>query len=44
MKDGIIGAAIEQARLGGKAAVDAAETVEDAQSAYEAVVWPSAEQ
>lgn len=40
----VIGAAIEQARLGGKAAVDTAKTVEDAQAAYEAVVWPSAEQ
>lgn len=37
----LIGAAIEQARLGAKADVDAAETVEDAQAAYEAVVWPS---
>lgn len=36
----VIGAAIEQARLGGKAAVDAAETVEDAQAAYDAVTWP----
>lgn len=37
----VIGAAIEQARLGAKAAVDAAETVEDAQAAYEAVAWPA---
>lgn len=37
----VIGAAIEQARLGGKAAVDATETVEDAQAAYEAVAWPN---
>src|SRR5690606_7611681 len=37
----VIGAAIEQARLGAKAAVDAAETAEDAQAAYDAIVWPS---
>lgn len=36
-----IGAAIEQARLGAKAAVDATATVEDAQAAYAAIVWPS---
>lgn len=36
-----IGAAIEQARLGAKAAVDAAETVEDAQAVYDGVIWPS---
>lgn len=39
----LIGAAIEQVRLGGKAAVDAAETAEDAQAAYEAVTWPVVE-
>lgn len=36
-----IGAAIEAARLGGKQAVDAAETVEDAQAAFDAVEWPA---
>lgn len=35
-----IGAAIEQTRLGAKADVDAAATVEDAQAAYDAVTWP----
>lgn len=37
----VIGAQIEAARLGGKAAIDAAETAEDAQAAFEAVTWPS---
>ncbi len=37
----VIGAQIEAARLGGKAAIDAADTEEDAQAAFEAVTWPS---
>lgn len=37
----VIGAQIEAARLGGKAAIDAAETAEDAQAAFGAVTWPS---
>lgn len=36
-----IGAAIEAARLGTKAAIEAAMTTEEAQAAAEAVVWPS---
>lgn len=35
-----IGAAIEAARLGTKAAIDAAATAEDAQTAASAVAWP----
>lgn len=35
-----IGAAIEAARLGTKAAIDTAETAEDAQAAANAAVWP----
>lgn len=34
-----IGAAIEAARIGGKAAIEAAETGADAQAAYDAIVW-----
>lgn len=37
----VIGAQIEAARLGGKAAIDAAETTEDAHTAFDAVAWPS---
>lgn len=37
----VIGAQIEAARLGGKAAIDAADTEEDAQAAFGAVTWPS---
>ena len=37
----MIGAQIEAARLGGKAAIDAADTKEDVQAAFEAVTWPS---
>jgi hypothetical protein len=36
-----IGSAIRAARLAGKAAIDAAETAEDAQAAFDAVVWPA---
>lgn len=35
-----IGAAIEAARLGAKAAIDAARTAADAQAAADTVVWP----
>lgn len=36
-----IGSAIRAARLAGKAAIDAAVTAEDAQAAFDAVVWPA---
>lgn len=36
-----IGSAIRAARLAGKAAIDAAETAEDAQAAFDAVEWPA---
>ncbi len=36
----VIGAAIEAARLGTKASIDAAETIEAAQAAADAVSWP----
>lgn len=36
-----IGAAIEAIRLGSKAAIDAAESIEAAQDVYEAIAWPS---
>lgn len=35
-----IGSAIEAARLGTKAAIDAADTVEDAQSVADGIIWP----
>jgi len=35
-----IGAAIEAARLGGKAAIEAAENASDAQAAFDAIAWP----
>ncbi|MBB3591735.1 hypothetical protein FHX08_002079 [Rhizobium sp. BK529] len=37
----VIGAAIEAARLGGKAAIDAANDADAAQAAFDAVTWPS---
>lgn len=36
-----VGSAIRAARLGTKLAIDAAGTVEDAQAAFDAVVWPA---
>lgn len=37
----LIGAAIEAARLGGKAAIEAAGNADAAQAAFDAVTWPS---
>ncbi|CDN52546.1 Hypothetical protein RG1141_CH01810 [Neorhizobium galegae bv. officinalis bv. officinalis str. HAMBI 1141] len=37
----VIGGAIEAARLGTKAAIDAAETVDDAEAAANAIFWPA---
>jgi hypothetical protein len=37
----IIGAAIEAARLGGKAAIEAADNATAAQAAFDAVTWPA---
>ena len=37
----VIGAAIEAARLGGKAAIEAAADADAAQTAFDAVTWPS---
>ena len=39
----VIGAAIEAVRLGTKAAIDAATTIEKANAAHEAAAWPSAQ-
>ncbi len=36
-----IGAAIEAARLGGKAAIESSETAPNAQAAFDAIAWPA---